>query len=175
MDAAEGIQFRRAGVADAERVTEFGRRSFEAAFGPKNKPEDMHDYLEKSFSLAQIKTELEDPISFFLLAFQDGILIAYSKLILNKGHACVKGEAPVELQRIYVEPQAIGQGIGSQILEASIQEARRVGQKTIWLGVWDENTKAIRFYERQGFSKICEQDFMLGRDPQIDWVMQRTL
>ena len=175
MEVEKGIKIRRAEFGDAELVTDFGRHTFETAFGSKNVPADMHDYLEKSFSLTQIKTELKDPNSLFLLAFKDGNLIAYSKLVLNKGHDCVKGKDPVELQRIYVEPHVIGQGIGSRILEASFQEARRAGQITIWLGVWEENARAILFYERQGFSKVCAQDFMLGSDLQTDWVMQRTL
>jgi ribosomal protein S18 acetylase RimI-like enzyme len=175
MTEKNSIQFRQAVIADAELLVEMGRRTFETAFGPKNDPADMKDYLDKSFSLAQIMSELENKNSIFLLAFQEKSLIGYSKLILNKGHQCVEGPNPVELQRIYVETQAIGHGIGTKILADSLQEARNADQKTIWLGVWEENKKAIRFYERHGFAKMCGQDFMLGSDLQTDWVMQRDL
>ena len=175
MKVKKSIKFRQALIADVEILTEMGRRTFETAFGPKNNPADMEDYLEESFSLAQIMSELEDKNSIFLLAYQQENLIGYSKLILNKGHQCVLGPDPVELQRIYVETHAIGRGVGTQILEASLKAARKANQKTIWLGVWEENKKAIRFYERLGFAKVCGQDFMLGSDLQTDWVMQRDL
>ena len=167
--------FRRAESRDAELLAEMGRRTFEVAFGPKNDAEDIQNYLDKSFSLAQIQSELEDSDSVFLLAYQRDNLIGYSKLIANKGHECLEGDGLAELQRIYVEPVAIGSGIGSQLLQANIEQGRLDGHQAIWLGVWEENKKAIRFYQRHGFSKKCTQEFMLGRDLQYDWVMQRRL
>ncbi len=169
------ITLKRTQLADASLLAEMAWRTFEAAFGPLKDPADIQAYLKESFSLDQIENELINSDSIFLLAFQEGEPIGYSKLILDKAHDCVKGEAQVELQRLYVETGAIGRGIGTKILQASFEEARAAGQKTIWLGVWEENRKAIRFYERHGFLKVCTQDFMLGSDLQTDWVMHRPL
>jgi ribosomal protein S18 acetylase RimI-like enzyme len=169
------IKFRRAKMQDAELLAEMGRSTFEVAFGPKNDPEDIQNYLDKSFSLEQIQSEIEDGGSLFLLAYQEERPIGYSKLIANKGHDCVEGNELAELQRIYVVPEAIGAGIGSQLLLESIEQARKGGHQAIWLGVWEENKKAIRFYQRHGFVKQCSQEFMLGSDLQYDWVMLRAL
>ena len=45
----------------------------------------------------------------------------------------------------------------------------------LWLGVWQENPRAIAFYQRSGFNIVAEQTFMLGSDRQMDFVMARSI
>jgi ribosomal protein S18 acetylase RimI-like enzyme len=87
----------------------------------------------------------------------------------------VGGPDPIELVRIYVDPRAIGTGLGARLMSASLDEAAAQGAQTIWLGVWEKNIRAIRFYERWGFTKVGEKTFVLGSDPQTDHVMARGL
>ncbi len=44
-----------------------------------------------------------------------------------------------------------GQGAGRKLLDAAAEEARRLGLKRLWLITTNDNTRAIRFYQRYGF------------------------
>lgn len=169
------LTFRQAGENDAQLLAEMGERTFRNAFGDLNQPEDMDDYVAKSFSFAQIDSELQDPRSIFLLAYEDGNPVGYARLLAGEAPAAVRGERPVELVRIYVESALTGRGYGKLLLHECQRTAKEAGHETIWLGVWEKNVGAIRFYERWGFRKVGEQVFVLGTDVQTDWVMEREL
>ena len=83
----------------------------------------------------------------------------------------LKENAAVEIERIYVLKEFQRKKLGQQMLEKVIELAKNLKAKYIWLGVWEKNIKAIRFYERNGFERIGEQDFMLGLEKQTDYLM----
>ncbi len=60
-------------------------------------------------------------------------------------------------------------------MTACLEEARRWECDVIWLDVWEKNPRAIAFYERWGFVKVGEQDYQLGNDLQLDWLMARNV
>ncbi len=160
---------------DAALLAALGARTFEDSFGPENRPEDMERYLRSSFSRNQIRTELADPASTFLLAYQAGRPVGYAKLSDSKQPDCVRGPKPLELVRLYVEQDLTGKGYGSALMKACLDEAQRAGHRTIWLGVWVKNELAIRFYEDWGFTKVGAQEFVLGSAVQNDFVMERPV
>jgi ribosomal protein S18 acetylase RimI-like enzyme len=41
-----------------------------------------------------------------------------------------------------------------------------------WLGVWEDNHRAIRFYEKNGFEKFDSHPFILGESKQTDLLMK---
>ncbi|MNF16430.1 Protease synthase and sporulation negative regulatory protein PAI 1 [compost metagenome] len=45
----------------------------------------------------------------------------------------------------------------------------------IWLGVWEENKRALRFYEKNGFTVFDKHIFRLGNDEQTDLMMKKTI
>jgi ribosomal protein S18 acetylase RimI-like enzyme len=156
-------------------IADLGARTFQAAFGADNTPEDMERYLASSFTVDQIRAQLADPISTFLLAYIEDRTLGYAMLRAGRAPDEVKGPEPVELVRIYVETDLVGHGYGSTIMRACLREAAAGGFRTIWLGVWERNTHAIRFYERWGFRQVGTQTFKLGHDLQRDLILLRTL
>jgi ribosomal protein S18 acetylase RimI-like enzyme len=80
-----------------------------------------------------------------------------------------------ELVRIYVDQALIGRGVGAVLMQASLDEARRMGCDAMWLGVWERNERAQAFYRRWGFEVAGTQPFQLGADPQTDLVMGREI
>ena len=44
-----------------------------------------------------------------------------------------------------------GLGVGSALIEAATQAARRVGCRRLWLITTNDNTHALRFYQKRGF------------------------
>jgi len=81
----------------------------------------------------------------------------------------------VELQRLYVSPDFHGGGVGRLLVESVEKIAREEGFVTLWLGVWEENFKAQKVYERMGFGKVGSHDFVMGSCVQTDWILTKRL
>jgi ribosomal protein S18 acetylase RimI-like enzyme len=169
------LTFRRAAISDASTIAHIGAETFKAAFGPDNTPEDMEEYLASNFNQATIQSQIADKSSSFLMGCDGGKMIGYAFLKEGVPPGLVKGESPIELVRIYVIEKVIGSGYGSQLMRACLDEAKKMGHATLWLGVWEENERAIRFYKKWGFRKVGEKQFILGRDEQTDLIMERSV
>ncbi|MGI8566007.1 MAG: GNAT family N-acetyltransferase [Pyrinomonadaceae bacterium] len=166
---------RRAIVADAGLLAELGARTFREAFAADNKPEDMAAYMAVAFSREKQAAELGDPRGMFLVAEIDGVAIGYAKLSTGDAPVCVGGSDPIELARLYVSQEWIGRGVGKALIRECIDEARRAGCQTMWLGVWEHNPRAQAFYRKWGFHVVGEHVFQLGSDFQTDLLMERAL
>lgn len=169
------LDIRIATQRDAERVAQFARDTFLTTFADRNTRANMDKYLDNAFDLAAIEAEIVDPASTYLWAEEDGIPAGYAKLRRGTLAACVTGPKPVELQRMYAITSRIGSGVGKSLLHTTIKIAKLEGFRTLWLGVWEHNDRAIEFYRRQGFVDCGVQDFQLGDDRQIDRIMQLDL
>lgn len=171
------IDIRQACIADAEMLTDLAFTTFYDAFAehPKNAPHDLADYMAKAFSLEQITAELADPNSIFLIAEVHGETAGYAKLILQSTEPDIVGEEPVELSRLYSHQKFLGQGVGQALMDACFERALEEGCDSMWLGVWEHNPRAKRFYEKNGFTEVGSHTFLLGSDPQTDLLMQKWL
>jgi len=169
------LNIRRATPEDASLIADIGVRTFEDSFGPDNRLEDMEQYLSMSFSKVHIEAQLSDPASVFLLAYENEKAVGYVMLRMSKTPNAVSGANPVELVRFYVEAKSIGKGYGSALMDACLEEAKKDRHRTIWLGVWEKNQQAIRFYEKWGFTKVGTKEFVLGSDLQNDHIMARPI
>jgi diamine N-acetyltransferase len=173
INGGRALQFniRYANASDNHLLAEAGRRLFEAAFGADNRHEDMVSYLSGSFSPEIQAAELADPASVILIAEVEGRFAGYARLREGRPGLEIPGKRPVELVRIYAELDTIGRGAGSALMEACLVEAYQKGYDTVWLGVWEKNPRALRFYEKWGFKVVGTQSFKLGGDIQTDLVM----
>ena len=162
---------RRAIVADAAALAAFAARTFDETFGPHNRPGDIAAHLASAYSVAQQTSEIEDADAVTLLAHADGALVAYAQIRRQSVPACVTHERPVELYRFYIDRPAQGTGVAQRLMAAVFDEARRLDGAHVWLGVWERNARAIRFYAKAGFADIGSKDFFVGEDRQTDRVM----
>ncbi len=169
------ITIRRATAADAELLTQLGRQTFADSFASFNTPQNMTAYLAASFSLEKQAAELAEPGSAFLIAQVGETPVGYARLLAGSPEECVQGPGPIELVRIYAVKAWIGQGVGAALMQACLDEAARQGYRTIWLGVWENNPRAIAFYEKWGFTKVGTHNFQLGDETQTDWIMERQI
>jgi ribosomal protein S18 acetylase RimI-like enzyme len=60
-------------------------------------------------------------------------------------------------------------------MAASLDAARELGGRTLWLSVWERNPRAIAFYEKTGFRNAGTKDFWVGSDRQTDFVLVADL
>jgi GNAT superfamily N-acetyltransferase len=169
------VSIRRANASDAGLLAELGARTFEETFAADNNPEDMAAYLAASFSPAQQAGELADPDATFFIAEVGGVAAGYAKLHAGEAAEAVAGAKPVELVRLYVSREWLGLGVGEALMRACVDEARRAGHETIWLGVWERNGRAQAFYRKWNFRAVGEHVFQLGSDPQKDILMERAV
>ncbi len=166
---------RRATERDADLLAELGATTFYESFAAQNTPENMTAYLAATFGPERQRAELADPRNTFFIAENDGVAIGYAQLRTGKTPACVSDPKAVELVRLYVSATFQGSGVGGKLMDACLTEARHSGYQTIWLGVWQQNTRAQAFYDRWNFSIVGEHAFQLGDDRQMDWIMERSL
>jgi diamine N-acetyltransferase len=162
---------------DAFLVARLSRQTFESSFASSNTPEDMALFLNTQFTEACILAETTQPGYQFYLAWLNNEAIAYLKLTTHlNGHPEIAGTKPtLEISRIYVLSNAIGNGIGQQLMDFTIAQAKAENFDSICLGVWEKNEKAIRFYRRNGFVQVGTHPFLLGTDLQTDWLMARKV
>jgi len=166
---------RRASLSDAALLAELGERTFRDTFAEQNTPEDMAIYLSEAFGPEKQTSELADSGVTFLIAEVMGIAAGYVKLERSKPPSCMTGKKPIELARIYVLQEWLGKRIGEVLMNSAIAEAKNAGHETIWLGVWERNERAIKFYKKRGFVVVGTHLFQLGSDAQTDLLMERSL
>ena len=95
-------------------------------------------------------------------------------LKINFGDAQTESfnENALEVQRIYVLQNFHGKNIGQLLLDEVKKIAKSTGVDSVWLGVWEENHRAIRFYTKNGFVVFDKHVFIMGNDEQTDLLMQ---
>lgn len=171
------ISIRRATVDDAKVLTDLSYTTFWDAFAhhPKNAPDDLAHYMRQAFSIEQITEELADPASIFLLAEIGDELAGYAKLVLDYVEPGVTADRPIELNRLYSQQKFLGAGVGQRLMDACLSLGRERERDVMWLGVWEYNPRAQRFYEKNGFRIVGKHVFQLGKDAQTDMLMQREL
>ena len=161
--------------ADATALAHFAERVFRATFAHAGSAQDMDMHCGASYSPAIQAGEIADPGRTTMVCELEGRLAGFGQLRTGKTPPCVVAEAPVEIQRLYVDATWHGKGIAGELMRALVRDASRRGADVVWLGVWDRNPRAIAFYAKNGFQAAGEHVFMLGNDPQRDLVFARRI
>ena len=179
--ASMPVTIRPATADDAERLSEFARRVFDETFAAHNTAADMAASLDATFTPARQAAELRAANATILLATVAdddgaGTIAGYAHLVFGgDGPPGVTGPAPAELKRLYVDRSFHGTGAAVRLMAAAIATAAARGARTLWLGVWEHNPRAIAFYAKRGFTDVGAQRFVLGADVQTDRVMMRAI
>lgn len=168
------ISIQQSTLQDLEALRSISIQTFTDTFAEFNTPEDMEQYLAATFNTDQLTQELSDPDVAFYLAKAGTETIGYLKLGLSNERTEFSGKA-IEIERIYVSRSHLGLAVGQQLLHKALSVARESSCAYIWLGVWEHNPRAIRFYEKNGFIIFGTHLFKLGNDLQTDLLMQREL
>ena len=162
-------------MQDIEKIKSVSEKTFYETFSSENTKEDMENYLKENFSYEQIESEVKNNASKFYIVEHDKEAVAYMKLNFDKAQTEKGHHNTLEVQRIYVLQEYKGNRIGKRLIEKAIEIGRDNQLNYIWLGVWENNMNAIKFYEKQGFEKFGTHVFKLGEDEQIDHLMKLTL
>lgn len=175
MSANLPLDIRPVAPSELPVLRQLAQDTFITAFGAANTPEDMANYVQANFSMENFQKMYQQAGVMFFLAWLDDQAVAYLKLNTGDAQSEKDLENALEIERIYVHAAYQGKGLGQSLLGFSVAHARQLRKKWIWLGVWDQNQGAIRFYERHGFRTFSQHDFFLGKDHQIDLLMKKKL
>ena len=168
-------ELRKATLSDLPELLALARTSFLQAFTVGNKPKNVQAYLAEAFTEDKLTKEMQEPASTFIVASLGGKLVGYTKLNLAAAQADVQDPRSVEVARLYTLEEVWGKGLGQLLLDAGINFARQEGKTWLWLGVWEHNARAIRFYEKNGLRIFGSHPFPFGDEIQTDWLMRVEL
>lgn len=171
----EPITIRRATIQDLVSLQQISRQTFAETFAATNSAHNMRAYLDEAFAEARLRAELTNPHSAFYLAERGPDVVGYLKV--NTGPAQTEAQAApaLEIERIYVLRAYHGRHVGQQLYAHALYLASEARAGYVWLGVWEENPRAIRFYQKNGFVAFGQHVFTLGDDAQTDILMKRPV
>jgi ribosomal protein S18 acetylase RimI-like enzyme len=160
---------------DAELIAEISRHTFYDSFATQNTRANMDKFMNEVFTKEALIKEVGEPGNIFLLAFDGDEPAGYVRLRHSGSPVELGRSNAIEIARIYAVTNSIGKGIGKALMLKCIEIAREKKSDVLWLGVWENNQRAIDFYTKWGFEKFSTHIFMLGDDPQTDWLMKKEL
>lgn len=171
----EKISVERISTAQLESLQAIARITFDETFSAFNTEQNMTKYLEERFSTVQLTSELADPDCHFFLALLGDKTIGYLKLNAGRAQTELKDNKAVEIERIYVLKEFQGKHIGQLLFRKAIDVAVELQAEYIWLGVWENNHRALAFYRKNGFTEFDRHIFRLGNEEQTDLMMKLEL
>ncbi len=171
----EALQIKEVTFNDIEQLQQIGRQTFYETFAAGNTGENMAKYLNEGFSIEKLTAELNDKNTVFYFATLDNNVIGYLKLNFGKSQTELQDDKALEIERIYVSKEFHGKKVGQALYEKAVEIARQKNAGYVWLGVWEENPRAIGFYRKNGFVEFDKHIFKLGDDEQTDIMMKLYL
>lgn len=169
------IIINKASAEDVEIVQSLGIQTFSETFAENNTEEAMKKYLEESFNTEKIKSELNNPDSHFYIAWEEDNPVGYLKVNTGNAQTELQDDASLEIERIYVKKSHHGKKVGQLLYDQALETAQQLKKSYLWLGVWEENQRALHFYRKNGFVEFDKHIFRLGEEEQTDLMMKKVL
>ena len=165
-------------VIDPSEVDDLQRlalKIFYDSFAALNTPENMSAYTDMAYNRDQLQEEINDLQSEHYFLCDGEKKIGFLKLNTAEVQSDIKDPESLEIQRIYIDQDYQGRGLGAHLLEFAIERAKALHLKYIWLGVWEKNQDAIRFYKCHGYEIFGSHPFVMGDEDQTDILMRKDL
>lgn len=153
---------RLATTADAPTLAAFAGRAFTDTYRDLDDAQEIADYVAEHLRPDVMAGVITDPACTTRLAWLGDELAGYAILRAAPAPSCVTGPAPLELWRLYLGQRFIGRGLGARLMTDVHTQTRQRGARTLWLGVYDRNVRAVEFYKRFGFAQVGSQEFLFG-------------
>jgi ribosomal protein S18 acetylase RimI-like enzyme len=168
----DNIEVNKIGLAEIEELQIIGRQTFFETFADGNSVENMQKYLEEGFTIDKLTAELTNSNSEFYFVKLDNRVIGYLKVNCGQAQTELNDNKALEIERIYVLKEFHGKKVGQVLYNKALDIAKKTNADYLWLGVWEENPRAISFYKKNGFVEFDKHIFKLGDDEQTDIMMK---
>ncbi|WP_294286113.1 GNAT family N-acetyltransferase [uncultured Chryseobacterium sp.] len=169
------INITQASLKDLAILQDLGRKTFYETFAPHNSEEQIQQYLEESFAEDKLAKELNHRDSLFFIAWEEENPVGYLKVNSGKAQTELQDETSLEIERIYVKSSHHGKKVGQLLYHQALETAVELKKQYLWLGVWEENHRAVGFYKKNGFEEFGKHVFRLGDEEQTDLMMKKIL
>lgn len=164
----EEIQIRKARITDANVLSELGKKTFYDTWKGTATEENLQIFMNDSYNIERIKSELNSPLHTYLILENEGVAIGYAKIEETKNLPDeLKNFNCIEVNKVYLDKNCKGKGLGKLLMNECMQIAKEKNKECIYLGVWEENIRAVRLYKSYGFESFGRHQFLIGS--QIDW------
>jgi ribosomal protein S18 acetylase RimI-like enzyme len=163
------------GPEDASLIADVGERTFRETYSADTPADELERHVASAYAVATIERELGDPDSSFFLARVDGDVAGYLKINRGAAQTELREDAGLEIESLYVLREFQGRRIGQLLFDRALDEARTAGAEYVWLGVWERNEMARRFWAKQGFVEFDSHPFRFGEVEHNDLMMRRPL
>lgn len=160
---------------EIDQLIKISKQCFHQTFDPWRALEDVNTYIQRAYTREKLLSELKTTTSKMFFAFVDNQIAGYLKV--NWGSSQTENNWPeaFEIQRIYVLKQFQGLHVGSALMHKAISMAKEEHFHRVWLGVWEHNDKAQKFYYYFGFKIEDDHTFMMGDTAQRDLMMVKDI
>jgi diamine N-acetyltransferase len=174
------VGIRRATPADARTLAEVAAATFALACPPGTTEDNIALFIATSLSVERFEGYLQSPRHRLWLAFEGEYAIGYAMSVHGEPsdpdiRRSVVYRPGVELSKIYVRDTHHGSGVAADLMAHAIDEARESGAASVWLGVNQNNGRANRFYDKQGFELRGTRQFPVGDSLEADYVREKPL
>jgi ribosomal protein S18 acetylase RimI-like enzyme len=176
-----GVRIRAARVDEAAALAELAAATFALACPPHTSPEAIAAFIRDVLAQAHFEAHLADSERLLLVAEDStGRLTGYTMLVFGEPHdadaaAAIRIRPTVELSKCYVRADVHGSGTAAALMAATLDAGRERGAAGSWLGVNEENARALRFYGKHGFERVGRKHFLVGDRYEDDYVLERPL
>ena len=159
------IEIRLAKKEDAQIIALLGRITFTETFGHLFRDKkDLIDYYNLTFSVQKIEDGIKKPDNIFWIAFVNRLPVGYAKLKLYSNSEFIESKDVCQLQKIYVLKDFLSMKIGFGLQDLLLKKAKELNFNKVWLSVLNSNERAINFYKKNGFEKIGNHNFQIGKE-----------
>lgn len=169
------IEMKKVKLSDVYELRQISIETFKDTFGDDNSKQDLEEMFENNYGIDQLKKEISDDKTDFEFIYVDNELAGYLKINIGEAQSEDMGSDYLEIERIYIRKNFKRRGLGSQFMSYAINAAKEADKNYIWLGVWENNTNAISFYQVKGFMPFSEHIFVVGSDKQRDILMKKPI
>jgi ribosomal protein S18 acetylase RimI-like enzyme len=151
---------RPASVTDVPAVSALAKKTWSDAFGYSVRPQDLAVELEENRSERYFRAALRTDT--ILVAELNGTLVGYVQFGDVKIPEVEVLPGDQELQRVYVDTELHGKGVGRELMNAALSHPRLARATRIFLQVWEKNENAVGLYESLGFRTVGTTKFTIG-------------
>ncbi|WP_298703302.1 N-acetyltransferase [uncultured Veillonella sp.] len=159
-------------VADVAILRPLAVQTFRETFGHHNTEEELQDYFNTAYAVETLEKEIADPEAKHYFIFVNDELAGYLKVNVGAAQTEQELDNAFEVQRIYILRAFQGLGLGRYLFEFALREACNTTCDWVWLGVWEHNIKAQRFYSHYGFERFSEHRFDVGGKVDCDFLLK---
>lgn len=160
---------------DVATLSEICKKTYGDTFKEAVTPEDLETYFKEAYNHEILLDELNNKNSWYYFAKLNGEVAGYMKLNIGDAQTEEMGDDYLEVQRLYMYKEYQSKGIGSQLMTKAFEVAKNQNKKKLWLGVWEENHRALNFYKRHGYEVVGSHQFITGNDISTDYIVETNV